>query len=64
MLYGTHFNSGGIVMPAWLVQIALILIVIRSVYMTFTLSQHSKKPWIDLLHYISVAIVAMSFLLH
>ncbi|MCZ8512778.1 hypothetical protein O9H85_10195 [Paenibacillus filicis] len=51
-------------MPVAIVQIALILIIVRSVYMTFLVSQRPKKPWLDLLHYVSVAVVAMSFLLH
>ncbi|WP_164824363.1 hypothetical protein [Paenibacillus elgii] len=50
-------------MPVALVQIALFLIVIRSAYMTFRLLLRPRKPWLDLLHYVSVAIVAVSFLL-
>ncbi|MFB0843901.1 hypothetical protein [Paenibacillus oleatilyticus] len=51
-------------MPVALVQIALFLIVIRSAYMTFQLFRRPRKPWLDLLHYVSVAIVAVSFLFH
>lgn len=50
-------------MPIALVQIALFLIVIRSVHMTFQLLRRPRKPWLNLLHYVSVAIVAVSFLL-
>jgi hypothetical protein len=50
-------------MPESVLQIALILIIVRSVYTTFILAQRGKKPWLDILHYVSVAIVALSFLL-
>lgn len=50
-------------MPVALVQIALFLIIIRSVHMTFQLLRRPKKPWLDLLHYVSVTVVAVSFLL-
>lgn len=56
-------NREGAGMPVALVQIALFLIVIRSAYMTFRLLLRPRKPWLDLLHYVSVAIVAVSFLL-
>ncbi|AEI45423.1 hypothetical protein [Paenibacillus mucilaginosus] len=50
-------------MPELLFQAALLIIIIRAVYMIFSLAQRPKKPWLDLLHYISVAIVALTFLL-
>lgn len=57
-------NREEVGMPVALVQIALFLIVIRSAYMTFQLFRRPRKPWLDLLHYVSVAIVAVSFLFH
>jgi hypothetical protein len=46
-----------------LIQIALILIIARSGYRAFTCMQKLRKPWLDLLHYISVAVVALGFLI-
>lgn len=49
-------------LPTLLVQIALIIIIIRSVYVTVQKVGQSKKPWLDILFHASVAIVALTFL--
>ncbi|WP_166243200.1 hypothetical protein [Paenibacillus turpanensis] len=48
--------------PAILVQIALIVMVVRSAYVTFSLAQRSKKPWLDIAFHLSILILALSFL--
>ncbi|MFC0213061.1 hypothetical protein ACFFK0_11435 [Paenibacillus chartarius] len=50
-------------MPALLFQIALIIIIVRSVFMVFQHAQKSRKEWLELLYYIAVAVAALSFLL-
>jgi ABC-type uncharacterized transport system permease subunit len=47
-------------LPALLVQLALIILVIRSIYVAVQIS-HSRQ-WLDILFHISIAIVAFSFL--
>lgn len=49
--------------PKLLFQIALLIIVARSVFVVFNLLNRGRKEWIDILFHISVAIVALSFLL-
>ncbi|WP_158289595.1 hypothetical protein [Paenibacillus flagellatus] len=49
--------------PSLLIQIALIVIVARSAYKAFTLGGSSRKPWFDIAFHVSVALVALSFLL-
>ncbi|MED4603034.1 hypothetical protein P9314_20640 [Paenibacillus validus] len=50
-------------MPEAFIQIALLIIIIRSVFMVFLLSQHLNRQWLDLLYYMAVALVATAFLL-
>lgn len=51
-----------LVVPKLVIQIALILIMIRCGYVGFQLMKPSRKNWLDILFYFSVAIVAFSFL--
>ncbi|MEB3101880.1 hypothetical protein [Ferviditalea candida] len=50
-------------MPSILTQIALIIIIVRSAYNAFQLLNRNIKPWMDIAYYISIIIVALSFLL-
>ncbi|UJF33611.1 hypothetical protein [Paenibacillus hexagrammi] len=50
-------------LPSMLIQIALIVIVGRSVYRFITLFRPIRKDWIELAFHASVALVALSFLL-
>lgn len=49
-------------MPSLLFQIALIIIVVRSVYVVVKLFNVSKKNWLDILFHASIAVVGLSFL--
>jgi steroid 5-alpha reductase family enzyme len=49
--------------PTIVIQIALIIIVVRSVYVVVQRINSSHKAWIDILFHASVAIVALNFLL-
>jgi hypothetical protein len=51
------------IIPSFLIQVALIVIVVRSAYRTIKLVQSHSKPWLDILFHASVALVAFSFLL-
>jgi hypothetical protein len=46
-----------------LFQIALIIIIARCGYVAFNLLNGSRKSWLDILYYLSIVIVALSFLL-
>jgi hypothetical protein len=46
--------------PALIVQLALIILTVRSIYVTVNIF-HSKK-WLEILFHISIAIVALSLL--
>ena len=50
-------------MPELLFQIALIIIVIRSVYMIVQRAGVRSKNWLDILFHGSIAIVALGFLI-
>lgn len=50
-------------MPAILFQIALVIIVIRSVYVVVQGVNVRNKNWLDILFHASIAIVALGFLL-
>ncbi|WP_281885041.1 hypothetical protein [Paenibacillus sp. YYML68] len=50
-------------MPESLFQIALIIIIVRSVYMMFSLSQRPKKQWLEIAYSAAVAVAAAAFLL-
>ncbi|MBD2846450.1 hypothetical protein IDH44_14710 [Paenibacillus sp. IB182496] len=50
-------------MPYVLVQIALVVIVIRSVVALIRLGNQSNRDWLDVLFQASVAVVALHFLL-
>lgn len=50
-------------LPALVVKIALLIIIVRCVYVAVTLLNHTHKRWLDILFYFSVAIVALSYFL-
>jgi hypothetical protein len=45
-----------------LVQIALIIIAARSGYQAMNLLKKTNKNWFDILYYLSIVIVVLSFL--
>jgi len=49
--------------PKLLYQIALIIIIARCGYVAFTLLNKTRKAWLEILFYLSVVIVALTFLL-
>ena len=49
-------------MPALLIQIALIIIIVRSVYVVVQRMNMHSKNWLDILFHASIAIVAFGFL--
>jgi hypothetical protein len=49
--------------PIILFQIALIIIIVRSVYIIMQEVNGVRKFWLDILFHISVAVVALHFLL-
>lgn len=49
-------------MPSILMQIALIIIIVRSAYNVFQLVNRNKKPWMEIAYSISIILVALSFL--
>ncbi|WP_248928452.1 hypothetical protein [Paenibacillus hamazuiensis] len=46
-----------------LVQIALILVIIRSGYKAFLLLSSRSKMWLEILYYFAVALLALKFFL-
>ncbi|WP_167577827.1 hypothetical protein [Ammoniphilus sp. YIM 78166] len=47
-----------------LVQIAWVIVIVRCGYAAFKLlNRGRRKPWLDILFYISVVIIALAFLL-
>lgn len=50
-------------MPTLLVQIALVIIVVRSLYQAFKLFDNARKAWLELLFQLAVAVFALSLLL-
>jgi hypothetical protein len=46
---------------ALLLKIALIVIMVRSVYVVITLLKHSSKNWVDIIFHLSVAFVALYY---
>ena len=49
--------------PELLVQIALIILIVRSVYVVVQKFQHARHNWLDLLFHASIAVVALELLL-
>ncbi|MCU6795453.1 MULTISPECIES: hypothetical protein [Paenibacillus] len=49
--------------PTILVQVALIIIIIRSLYVVIQKANLPSKFWLDILFHISVALIALHFLL-
>jgi hypothetical protein len=49
--------------PTILVQIALIIIIVRSLYVVVQKANLASKFWLDLLFHASIALVALHFLL-
>jgi hypothetical protein len=49
--------------PTLIIQIALVIVVIRCGYVAFTLLNGHGKRWLDIAFYISVALIALNFLL-
>jgi hypothetical protein len=50
-------------MPALLFKIALIIIVVRSLYQALKYFDSAYKSWLELLYHLAVAVAALSFLL-
>ena len=48
--------------PVLIIQIALILIIARSLYVMVLEIKNKRKNWLDILYHASVAIVAIDFL--
>lgn len=46
-----------------LLQIAWVIIIARCGYKAFQLMNTKRKPWFEILFYISVALVSLAFLL-
>ncbi len=51
-----------LVLPKLVIQIALVLIMVRCGYVGVKLCNGSRKNWLDILFYFSVALVSFSFL--
>ncbi|WP_165763828.1 hypothetical protein [Halalkalibacter urbisdiaboli] len=49
--------------PAILIQIALVIIVIRSGYRAITIFKSFRNNVLDLLYHASICIIALSFLI-
>ncbi|WP_179295550.1 hypothetical protein [Bacillus sp. FJAT-45350] len=49
--------------PTVLIQLALIIIIARCGYKAITLINSHRKPWFEILFYLSVVIFTLSFLL-
>jgi hypothetical protein len=49
-------------MPGLLIQIALIIIVVRSVYVVVQRMNIRSKNWLDILFHLSIVVVALGFL--
>jgi hypothetical protein len=49
--------------PTIIIQIALIIILVRSVYVMIQKINTSHKAWLDILYHASIAILALKFLL-
>jgi hypothetical protein len=49
--------------PTILVQIALVIIIARSIYVVVQKAKLASQFWLDILFHISVALVALHFLL-
>ncbi len=49
--------------PAVLFDVALIIITVRSLYVTYQLFNRSKKQWLDIAFHASIAIVTLSLLM-
>lgn len=50
-------------MPHLLFQIALLIVVVRSAYMSVTLLQKPGRNWLDILFYASVTYIGLAWLL-
>jgi hypothetical protein len=50
-------------MPALWFKIALVIIVVRSLYQAFKHFDNVRNAWLELLFHLSVAVAALSFLL-
>ncbi|MCI0183061.1 MAG: hypothetical protein OWR52_07545 [Acidibacillus sp.] len=48
--------------PHVIIELALLIIIIRCVYVAFTLAQNRSRKWLEIAFYLSVAIIAFSFL--
>jgi hypothetical protein len=55
--------GGNGMIPTIIIQIALIIILVRSVYVVVQKINTSHKAWLDILFHASIAIVALNFLL-
>ncbi|SES26162.1 hypothetical protein [Salipaludibacillus aurantiacus] len=51
------------VFPDLLIQIAWVIIIARCGYRAVNLMNSSRKPWFEILFYISVVLISLSFLL-
>ncbi len=49
--------------PALLLQISLIIILVRVIYVLVNLFKRSQKPWFEILFYLSIAIVVFDYYL-
>ncbi|MDB5083308.1 MAG: hypothetical protein JWN30_194 [Bacilli bacterium] len=49
------------ILPEFILQIALLIILVRSVYVAIQLLNSSHKAWLDILFHISVAIFALFY---
>lgn len=49
--------------PRVLVEVAWIIIIARSGYKVINLLNSYSKPWFDILFYISIIVVGLSFLI-
>lgn len=57
MMEGKHM------LPALLIQIAWIIIIARCGYKLIHMLNGHRKPWFEILFYLSVIIISFSFLL-
>ncbi|WP_241712835.1 hypothetical protein [Sulfoacidibacillus ferrooxidans] len=55
-------EGDGIMIPHVIIELALLIIIIRCVYVAFTLAQNRSRKWLEIAFYLSVAIIAFSFL--
>lgn len=49
--------------PTVIIQIAVLIILVRSAYIFFQGIQAFRKNWLELLYHLSVALIALNFLL-